>query len=133
MAKLGKLKNKENFQQFIKKVQLKAPKRKPVRTKKQLTGTLFAKRNARLAIRQAALRKVTIVILYKKTSTNQIVRRQIIPLSYRFRKLKKGRRKVLFGLDYRDDKQVKYFVLRNIYKVALTDRKFKTRWMIQIE
>jgi len=38
-------------------------------TKKRITGTLFAKRNVRLAIREAALRRVTIVVLYKKVTT----------------------------------------------------------------
>lgn len=124
---------KSDFAQFVKKVQEKAVRRKPVMTKKRITGTLFAKRNVRLAIREAALRRVTIVVLYKKVTTGQIKRYELIPLSYRYRKLKQGRRKVLFALDYRDDKQVKYFLLKSIYKVAITDRKFKTRWDIEIE
>ena len=133
MASEGKLKRKKTFEQFVRKVQQKAPKRKPVRTKKPLTGTLFAKRNKRLAIRQAALRGVTIVVLYKKITTGQLNRYQVIPLSYRYRKLKMGRRKVLFVQDYRDGKKTKYFLLKNIYKVAITDRKVKASWEVQIK
>lgn len=133
MATAGKLSRKQNFEQFVKKVQEKAPKRKPVRTKKPLTGTLFAKRNTRLAIRQTALRGVTAIVLYKKVTTGQINRYQVIPISYRYRKLKQGRRKVLFVQDYRDGKKTKYFLLKNIYKVAITDRKVKPSWIVQIK
>lgn len=123
---------KKSFEQFVKSVQQKAPKRKPLKVKKPLSGTLFAKRNSRLAIRQGALRGVTIVILYKKVTTGQVKRYQIIPISYRYRKLKQGRRKVLFAQDYRDNKQIKYFLLKSIYKVALTDRKVKPNWQVEI-
>lgn len=123
---------KKSFEDFVKSVQLKAPKRKPLKVKKPLSGTLFAKRNTRLAIRQGALRGVTVVILYKKVTTGQVKRYQIIPISYRYRKLKQGRRKVLFAQDFRDDKKIKYFLLKSIYKVALTDRKVKANWKVQI-
>jgi hypothetical protein len=41
-----------------------------------------------------------------------------------------GRRKVLFVQDYRDGKKTKYFLLKNIYKVAITDRKVKASWEV---
>lgn len=133
MATVGKLNRKQKFEEFVKKVQQKAPKRKPVRTKKKsLTGTLFAKRNTRLAIREAALRGVCIVILYEKVTDHTINKYYVFPLSYRFRKLKQGRRKVLFALDVRENKQIKMFCLKNIYKVAITDRKVKSRFPIEI-
>lgn len=132
MATVGKLNRKQNFEQFVKKVQQKAPKRKPVRTKKPLTGTLFAKRNTRLAIRQAALRGVSIIILYKKVTDGTLNKYLVFPLSYRFRKLKQGRRKVLFALDVKEGKQIKMFSLRNIYKVAITDKKVRSRYPIEI-
>lgn len=122
-----------DFEAFAAKVQQQAPKRKPVRTKAKITGTMFAKRNSRVAIRQSALRGVSVVILYKKVTTGQVKRYEAICLSYRYRRTKRGLRKVLFLQDVRDEKQVKYFVMRNIIKVALTDRKVQPDWPIEIK
>ena len=124
---------RKSFEEFVKQVESKASKRKPVKTKQSLTGSLFAKRNTRIAIREAALRGVTIVILYEKITTGEVKRYEVIPLSYRYRKLRVGRRKVLFCQDWRDGKKTKYFVLRNIYKVAITDRKVKASWTVEIK
>lgn len=126
MAKFG------DFQKFAENVEKQAPKRKPIKTKTKMTGTLFAKRNQRVAIREACLRKVSVIILYKKVTNNDIKRYEVIPLSYRYRKTKAGLRKVLFLQDVREKKQVKYFVLRNIIKIALTDRKVKSDWPVEI-
>ena len=122
-----------DFQAFAEKVQRMATKRKPVKTKAKITGTMFAKRNSRVAIRQSALRGVSVVILYKKVTTGQVKRYEAICLSYRYRRTKRGLRKVLFLQDVRDGKHVKYFVMRNIIKVALTDRKVQPDWPIEIK
>ena len=122
-----------DFQAFAEKVQQMATKRKPVKTKAKITGTMFAKRNSRVAIRQSALRGVSVVILYKKVTTGQVKRYEAICLSYRYRRTKRGLRKVLFLQDVRDGKHVKYFVMRNIIKVALTDRKVQPDWPIEIK
>ena len=59
--------------EFISKQEKKAPRRKPARTKeKPAYGTLFALRNTRLAIREAALRNVQIVMTYKKITTGEV-------------------------------------------------------------
>ena len=122
-----------DFQAFAAKVEKMATKRKPVKTKAKIIGTMFAKRNSRVAIRQSALRGVSVVILYKKVTTGQVKRYEAICLSYRYRRTKRGLRKVLFLQDVRDGKHVKYFVMRNIIKVALTDRKVQPDWPIEIK
>lgn len=117
---------------FIEKQESKASRRKPARTgTKPKYGTLFALRNKRLAIREGALRKSQIILRYVKITTGESKRYIVAPYSYRYRKLKAGRRKMLFAYDM-DDKHIKGFVLNNIRKVAITDRKFRPKWKIEI-
>jgi len=117
---------------FIEEQEKKAPKRRPRRVgQKPAYGTLFALRNKRLAIREAALRKVQIVIRYVKTTTGESKRYVVAPYSYRYRRLRVGRRKMLFAYDM-SDKHIKGFSLKNIRKVAITDRKFRPKWPIEI-
>lgn len=118
---------------FIVEQEEKAPRRRPRRVgEKPKTGTLFAKRNKRLAIREAALRKAQIIITYKKTTTGEINKYVVAPYSYRYRKLKVGRRKMLYAYDMKD-RHIKGFAIRNIRKVAITDRKFRPKWTIEIK
>lgn len=121
-----------DFEKFAEKVEKKAKKRKPVKTKVKVTGTLFAQRNKRIAIREAALRGVSLVVLYKKVTTGEVKRYEVLPISWRYRKTKAGMRKVIFLQDIRDKRQLKYFVLKNIVKAALTDRKAKPDWPVEI-
>jgi predicted DNA binding protein len=122
------------FKKFVDKVNRKQIKRKPVKTNpKKMKGTLLAKRNKRIAIREGALRSVSIIIRYKKVTTGKIKRYEINPISWRYRKLKSGYRKVLFALDKKANKQIKMFVLRNIQNVGLTDKKFKSKYPIEIK
>jgi predicted DNA-binding transcriptional regulator YafY len=117
---------------FINQQEIKAPKRKPKRVgQKQKAGTLFAIRNKRLAIREAALRKVQIVMTYQKTTTNETKKYTVAPYSWRYRRLKAGLRKMLFAYDMQE-KHIKGFVLKNVKNVAITDRKFKPKWPIEI-
>jgi hypothetical protein len=117
---------------FIQQQEEKAPKRLPRRTgEKQKTGTLFAKRNKRLTIREAAKRLVQVVMTYKKTTTGEVKKYIVAPYSYRYRKLKVGLRKMLFAFDTADG-HIKGFSLKDIRNVALTDRKFKPKWEVEI-
>jgi len=119
-------------EQFIEEQEKKAPKRRPKRVgQKPAYGTLFALRNKRLAIREAALRKVQIILRYVKVTTGESKRYVVAPYSYRYRKLRIGRRKMLFAYDMQS-KHIKGFVLKNIRKVALTDRKFRPKWPIEL-
>lgn len=119
-------------EKFIEEQEQKAPKRRPRRVgKKPAYGTLFALRNKRLAIREAALRNAQIIIRYVKVTTGESKRYVVAPYSYRYRKLRIGRRKMLFAYDMKD-KHIKGFVLNNIRKVAITDRKFRPKWDVEI-
>lgn len=118
--------------QFIAEQESKAPRRRPRRSGEKLkTGTLFAGRNKRLAIREAALRNVQIIIRYRKTTTGETKQYIVAPYSYRYRRTSKGRRKMLFAYDMAA-KHIKGFVLRNIRNVAITDRKFRPKWPVEI-
>lgn len=121
-----------NRMSFITEQEKKAPRRKPKRVgKKPAYGTLYALRNTRMAIREAALRKAQIIIHYTKETTGETKRYVACPYSYRYRRLKSGVRKLLFAYDI-DDKHIKGFVIGNIKKVAITDHKFKPMWPIEI-
>jgi len=117
---------------YIAKQEAKAAKRKPRRAGvKPKYGTLFALRNKRLSIREAALRNVQVVLTYKKDTTGEVKKYVVAPYSYRYRRLKTGNRKMLFAYDMKA-KHIKGFVLRNIRKVAITDRKFRPKWPVEI-
>lgn len=126
----------KSFEDFIRHVELKGKRKKPVRTKKDIRGTLLEQRNWRVAVREAALRGVTAVILYKKKTTNEVKRYEVIPTEYAYKKMKGGvLRKILWVQDVRDDKdkrQIKMFLCRNIIKAVPTDRRLKSRWPILI-
>ena len=118
--------------QFISQQELKAQKRKAARTgEKPRTGTLFAIRNKRLAIREAALRNVQIVLRYRKTTTGELKKYIVAPYSYRYRMTSKGRRKMLMAYDMKD-KHIKGFVVKAIRNVVITDRKFRPKWEVEI-
>ena len=117
---------------FIEKQEKKAPKRRARRVGlKPKTGTLFAVRNKRVSIREAALRLSQIIITYKKTTTGETKKYIVAPYSHRYRMLKVGRRKMLMAYDMKD-KHIKGFAIRNIRNVAITDRKFKNLWPIEL-
>jgi len=110
----------------------RAPRRRPARAKvKPRSGTLFAIKNRRLAIREGALRKVQLIITFKKTTTGEVKKYVIAPYSYRYRMLRVGRRKQLMGYDM-SAKHIKGFAIRNIRNVVLTNRKFKPKWDVEI-
>lgn len=105
--------------------------RLPVREKASGSDLVFAKRKVRIAIREACIRQVSAIILYKKVD-GTLNKYEVGPISYRYRELKTGRRKVLFAQDIRSHRQIKYFVLKNIYKVVLTDRHFIPSYKVEI-
>jgi len=119
--------------EFLAKVEEQAPKRQPRRVGvKPKTGTLFAIRNKRITIREAALRRVQIVITYKKITTGETKRYVVAPYEWKYIRLKTGLRKVLYAYDMKD-RHIKSFVQRNVRNVALTDRKFVPKWPVRID
>ena len=116
---------------FIEKMEEKAPRRKPTRTRAKPDRSLFAERSKRITIREAALRKVQIIITYVKTTTRERKKYVVAPYSWRYRRLRVGTRKMLYAYDMRA-KHIKGFALRNIRKVALTERKYVPKWPLEI-
>lgn len=125
-----------SFLELITEMEKIAPRRKPVRVNvENVEGSLFSIRNKRIAIREAALRRVGCIITYKKLNTGEVKKYFVNPYSFRFRKLKIGRRKVLYAQDRNDVRgrgEIKSFVMTGIRQVAITDRKFIPRWKIEI-
>lgn len=119
-------------ERFIKQQEAKAPRRKPRRVGvRPDRGTMWAQRNKRLAIREAALRRVQITMRYRKETTGELKSYVVAPYSYRYRRLRAGLRKMFFAYDMKE-KHIKGFVVRNIRNVALTDRKFVPKWPVEI-
>ena len=137
---------------WVAKMEKLAPKRRAVRTRvkpSELRGTLGASRNFRLVIREGALRKVMVIITYKKTTSNVTNKYMVEPYSYRTKKLKIGRRKMFFAYDThaipnpdpsksksekaRSRRQsIKRFAMSNIRKAILSDKRFRPRWPVEI-
>lgn len=109
---------KKNLE-FIKKNIDKA--KKPFKPKIDLNKI----RDYRLVIREGAIRRVQIVIIYKKITTGEVKRYTVCPMSYRYRKLRVGLRKVLFARDV-PDSHLKNFVMKNIRSATLTNKKYVT-------
>ena len=118
-------------EEFIRKEEERAPRRRPARTREPITGTLRAIRNKRVAIREAALRLTQIVMTYRKTTTNETKKYIVAPYSYRYRRTRAGIRKMFFAYDMKD-RHIKGFVVRNIRNIVLTDRKFRPKWPVEI-
>lgn len=112
---------------FIKKYVTK--QKKPLKPKVNLRST----RDRRLIIREGAIQRKQVIIIYKKITTGEVKRYLICPMSYRYRKLKSGIKKVLFAEDMQG-RQLKNFVMKNIRQAILTDRKYvKINYPIEID
>jgi hypothetical protein len=74
---------------------------------------------------------VQVILTYKKETTGETVKRICACYSYRYRRLKRGIRKLLFAWDM-EDQRIKGFVVNNIRNVAILDRKFVPRWPIEL-
>jgi len=85
----------------------------------------------RVTLRDAALKKKTVKITYKKTTSGEIKVYQIEPYSFRYLRMKVGVRKSLFGFDIKE-KRIKSFAMRNITKIEMTNSSFSPRWPIEI-
>lgn len=106
------------------------------------SGSLLAKRNFRLTIREAARRLSVISMLYTKLTTGDTLEYQLEPYSYRYRRLRMGVRKVFFAYKVGDVHQsrvlpkkfqgIRMFYLANIHAVKISLRKYRPRWRVEI-
>lgn len=85
----------------------------------------------RLTLRDAALQKKDVEIVYRKTTTAELKRYVVEPYSYRYLRLKVGIRKMLFGWDTRENK-IKSFALSNITQIKPLEKRFSPRFPVEI-
>jgi predicted DNA-binding transcriptional regulator YafY len=91
---------------------------------------LFGARDVRLMIRQAALNLMQVIITYRKITTGERKMYRVAPYSYRYRHVRIGLTRLLFAYDM-EDKHIKGFVLKNISKIVLLDKKFRPKWEVE--
>jgi hypothetical protein len=106
-------------------IQNKAPLRPP-------SDTVLKRRTNRMKIQEAATVRRIINITYRKTTTREVKNYDIEPYSYRYRRLKVGLRKMLYGYDVKD-KTIKGFSVREIRKTVITNKKYRARWKVELE
>ena len=87
--------------------------------------------DVRVKLRDAAMSKKVVKIVYKKTTNQEIKTYMLEPYSYRYLRLKIGVRKMLFGWDIKE-KKIKSFAMRNISKIEITGGSFAPRYPIEI-
>ncbi len=129
-----KLKNTKSFIGFAEESIDKTRKMKLNKNNKPKRGTLYAKRNKNIAIRKASKMSVSVVITYLRDGQGKKFY-EVNPISFRRRLLKAGLRKVLYAHDKNDSrsrKQLKSFVWNKVTNVALTEKRFKSKFKEQL-
>jgi predicted DNA-binding transcriptional regulator YafY len=116
---------------FAKQVEAVPKKRRLVTKLVQPAKQMFAPREKRIRIREAAQKLHQVILTYTKETTGETKKYRVAPYSYRYRRLKVGRRKLLFAWDM-DDEKIKGFVLRNIKHVEPTTKRFQPRWRVEL-
>ena len=110
----------------------KPTKKKGKKVRSPVTDkTLKHGRDMKLIIRRAATGLFQIQMVYKKDTTAEIKSYRLAPYSYRYRFSKKVRKRMLFAYDM-EDKHIKGFVVRNILKVSVLEKKFRPKWPVEI-
>ncbi len=114
------------------------PKDKLLYVAANLTGSLLAKRNRTIAIREAGARRKKVAILYTKLTDRRTVIRILDPYSFRMRHLRIGWRKVFFGFDHAvknkegsKKRSIKMFYLGNIHAVKILPIGFAPMWRVE--
>lgn len=127
---IKKINEKVDRKQFIKNIKKKNIKKLPMQNNKK--NNVFKRNEIRMAIRKAAKGKNQIEIVYTKTTTNETKTYKVAPYSYRYKKLKIGRRKMLFAYDMKE-KSIKMFSIRNVKQVKVFfGQPFVPKWKIEI-
>lgn len=121
-----------NRLKFVDDTKAKGKSKKPKkREKSPATDATFKSKNLSLLIRHAAKGLFQIQMTYKKDTTGETKSYRVAPYSYRYRISKKVRKKMLFAYDM-DDKHIKGFVMRNVLKVKILEKKFRPKWPVEI-
>lgn len=129
---------------FLGKFKLLAQEYQPVEVNAKI-GTLFARRNVRLAIREAAKRKTQVRILYRKVAGDKATKIYLVaPMAFRTLNSPSagGRRRFLYAWDAEKEPHqradgdsarnnfqgtIKAFVLRNILNTQVTEEPYPRR------
>lgn len=85
----------------------------------------------RATIRDCAVTKRVMKILYKKTTTNETKRYEVEPYSFTYVKQGGGLKKALYAWDIEENK-IKYFVVKYILKAEMTHLPYECRFPIKI-
>ena len=109
----------------------KAPKKKAKKQKSPATDMALKSKNVNVLLRHAAINLKQVQMTYKKDTTNEVKSYKVAPYSYRFRTSNKRKKRMLFAYDM-DDKHIKGFVMRNILKVEVLEKKFRPKWPVEI-
>ena len=88
-------------------------------------------RDHRLLIRQAAINQLQMDMTYHKLTTNETNHYIVCPYSYRYRRLKVGRRKMLYAYDIQD-RHIKGFAVSRIKKIDILKKRFSPMWEIEL-
>jgi predicted DNA-binding transcriptional regulator YafY len=85
----------------------------------------------RASIRDSAVAKKILKITYKKTTTNETKTYIVEPYSFAYIKQNGGLKKALYAWDVEENK-IKYFVVKNIIKAEVTEKRYECRFPIKI-
>lgn len=116
------------FFRFFRK-RIKEVKPKFVRLPKR--QNLFDKRNAVLAIREAARRKRKVRFMYNSIQTGNWKSYLVEAYSFRIRRTRDGRKRVLFAY-HTFHKRIHMFIVERIGRVFITNLQFRSRWRVEI-
>jgi len=98
---------------------------------KKSTSGLSKSSKIRRAIRNSAGTRTLLTIVYNKTTDGTTHSYIIEPYSFRYRKIKVGIRKMLYGFDIADG-HIKSFAIRNVLSAQNMKEKFRPRFDVEI-
>ncbi len=128
--------SKSNREWLKRKAAFFPRERKEKKETVSLSKKISNRRNARIAIREAALRGTTCVLLYCRFTDRTVKRYEVIPTEWEYRRDRFGKiRKSLWVQDChegRDRRQIKLFYFSGVIKAVVTDRIRKPKWPILI-
>lgn len=98
---------------------------------KKSTSGLSNSSKIRRNIRNSAGTKTLLWITYTKTTDGTTHSYLVEPYSFRYRRIKVGIRKMLYGFDV-EDGHIKSFALRNIKSATNTKQKYRPKFKVEI-
>lgn len=122
---------KEMQKSFFKKKREKRRGKVPLKRKPVKITKIIKRRSKRLTIVEAADKRLLIKLKYVKLTTGEIKEYILEPYEYKYKRITVGLRKLLYAYDIKA-KHIKNFLVRNIKKVEILNKKYRKRWPIKI-